>query len=319
MTPQSPDTNPAPSAPPTLAKATQTPAEITGAPPGTADARVEARDPTTRAPDHPVEADTDAAFVRLIDADELQSWILHEDEHVLAVCKPGDVVCHPSKPGPRSSLVGACREYTGLETLHLVARLDRETSGIVVMAKHRGAARTLQMALQERRVAKTYHALLTGEMAEALTVNQPLAKDLDSPVAAKVTVRRSRSAQSAQTHFQPLAVANGFTLAEVLPHTGRKHQIRAHAQWLGHTVVADKIYGPDDTLFLEFIEHGWTPRLAEALPMQRQALHCSRLHFAIEPPLSLTAALPEDMAAFCQQVMRIPALPSAVPPAKPAP
>ena len=73
---------------------------------------------------------------RLIDLEELRTWILFEDNDLLVVNKPGDVVCHPSKNGPWSSLVGACREYTGLETLHMPSRLDRETSGVVVLVKN---------------------------------------------------------------------------------------------------------------------------------------------------------------------------------------
>ncbi|MGE9293396.1 MAG: pseudouridine synthase, partial [Puniceicoccales bacterium] len=140
----------------------------------------------------------------LIDPEELKSWIVHEDEDVLVIDKPGWIVCHPSKNGPWSSLVGACRELTGLETLHLVARLDRETSGLVLIAKRPASARRLQMAFQERRVEKTYLAIMAGEMTEPVLVNQPLAKDLESQVAARVTVRKSRSAQKAVTQFEPL-------------------------------------------------------------------------------------------------------------------
>jgi len=82
--------------------------------------------------------------------------------------------------------------------------------------------------------------------------------------------------------------------------TGRKHQIRAHAQWLGHSLVGDKMYGPDARLFLEFIETGWTDALAARLFMSRQALHCAEIDLR---PAGLTqvfaAALPADMREFC--------------------
>src|SRR5580704_15287924 len=102
--------------------------------------------------------------VPLIDPADFRSWILHEDEHLLVVNKPGDVVCHPSKAGPWSSLVGAAREYLGLPTMHLVFRLDRETSGVVVLAKDAATASRLQVAMQKRRVGKSYLAVLTGEL-----------------------------------------------------------------------------------------------------------------------------------------------------------
>ncbi len=239
----------------------------------------------------------------LIDPAELRTWIVYEDEDVLVIDKPGWIVCHPSKNGPWSSLVGACRELTGLETLHLVARLDRETSGIVLIAKRPAAARRLQMAFQERRVEKSYLAIMGGELTESVSVNQPLAKDLESQVAARVTVRKSRSAQKARTHFEPLLSGGGYTLVRVKPETGRKHQIRAHAFWLGHPIAGDKIYGPDDTLFLEFITGGWTSRLAAALPMRRQALHAASLTFENGPQFRLPLAW--DMVQFAREIMGV--------------
>lgn len=248
------------------------------------------------------DAGPQGAQAPLIEAEQLRSWIVHEDGDVIVINKPGWVVCHPSKNGPWSSLVGACRELTGIETLHLIARLDRETSGIVILAKHRGAARRLQMAIERRAVAKAYLAILHGELKEKVTVKQPLAKDLESAIASKVTVRRSNSAKSATTHFIPLASAGGYTLVRVDLETGRKHQIRAHALWLGHPVAGDKVYGEDESLFLEFIEQGFTARLAAALPLERQALHCSRMAFTdVEGAPVYEAPLLEDMRALLER------------------
>jgi 23S rRNA pseudouridine1911/1915/1917 synthase len=141
---------------------------------------------------------------------------------------------------------------------------------------------------------------LTGELREAVTVDQPLGDDEAGPVFVKSMVRAD--GQVAVTHFEPMAAAGGFTLARVILETGRKHQIRAHAQWLGHSVVGDKIYGPDARLFLEFIATGWTPALAEKLLLPRQALHCAEidLQLAGEPQV-FRAPLPADLAAFCRE------------------
>lgn len=211
--------------------------------------------------------------VRMIAPEELRSWIVHEDEALLVVNKPGDVVCHPSKAGPWSSLVGAAREFCGLPVVHLVFRLDRETSGAVVLAKNPRAASRLQKAMQDRRVAKTYYAVLSGELRDDVTVDQPLGDDTASSVFVKSAV--VTGGRPAVTRFEPIGSAGGFTLARVTPQTGRKHQIRAHAQWLGHSLVGDKIYGPDSGLFLSFIDQGWTPDLAAQLLLPRQALHCA--------------------------------------------
>lgn len=235
---------------------------------------------------------------RLISEVELRSWILHEDDAVVVLNKPGDVVCHPSKAGPWSSLVGAVREGLGLANVHLVFRLDRETSGVVVIAKTPAAASRLQKAMQQRRVGKAYQAILTGELREEITVNQPLGDDSASPVYIKTTVRPDGAA--AITHFKPLIVRDGFTLARVVTETGRKHQIRAHAQWLGHSLVGDKIYGPDDRLYLEFIDHGWSEAMAAKLLLPRQALHCAEIDFTASGATQVfTAPLADDMRAFC--------------------
>jgi 23S rRNA pseudouridine1911/1915/1917 synthase len=236
--------------------------------------------------------------VRLIEKAELISWIIYEDDALLVVDKPGDVVCHPSKAGPWSSLVGATREYAGLETIHLIFRLDRETSGVVVLAKNPAMASRLQKAMQRRQVGKTYRAIVTGEVREIVRVDQPLGDDTASPVFLKSAV--VAGGQAAVTNFFPLAVNAGFTLMRIVTESGRKHQIRAHAQWLGHAVVGDKIYGPDARLYLEFIETGWTAALAAKLLLPRQALHCAEIDLRTAGlPHVFAAPMPEDLRAFC--------------------
>jgi 23S rRNA pseudouridine1911/1915/1917 synthase len=234
----------------------------------------------------------------MIDPAELASWVIHEDERLIVINKPGDVVCHPSKHGPWSSLVGAVREHLGLGTVHLVFRLDRETSGVVALAKDPRMASRLQTAMQDRKVGKAYVALLTGELAAAIRVDQPLGPDTASPVYMKSAV--CADGQPSATLFEPVSLGGGFTLARVTTETGRKHQIRAHAQWLGHSVVGDKIYGPDARLYLDFIDRGWTPELESVLLMPRQALHCARIDLhAAGLPVAFEAPLPADMADFC--------------------
>ncbi|MCB1105075.1 MAG: RNA pseudouridine synthase [Cephaloticoccus sp.] len=235
---------------------------------------------------------------RLITEAELRSWIVHEDDAVVVLNKPGDVVCHPSKAGPWSSLVGAVRVGLGLANVHLVFRLDRETSGVVVIAKTSAMASRLQKAMQQRRVGKAYQAILTGELREPVTVNQPLGDDTASPVFIKTTVRPD--GVLAVTHFIPVTTANGFTLARVVTETGRKHQIRAHAHWLGHPLIGDKIYGPDDRLYLEFIDTGWSESMAQKLLLPRQALHCAEIDLRTAGLDTVFGApLAEDMREFC--------------------
>ncbi|HTB61978.1 MAG TPA: RluA family pseudouridine synthase [Opitutales bacterium] len=241
----------------------------------------------------------------LIDAAQLRSWILYEDTNLLVLNKPGWVVCHPSKRGPWSSLVGALRESFSATALHLVTRLDRETSGVIVVARHPQAARRYQMAMQNRRVEKTYFALLEGEMSGEIEVNAPLMRDEKNPVAVmrRVATPEEAGAQTAQTRFTPIVSKNGYTLARVTPLTGRTHQIRVHAAHLGHAVVGDKLYGPDATLYLEFAQHGWTTRHAAMLPLPRQALHAARIRFFDEIPGDFAAPPTEDLIVFAREKM----------------
>ena len=250
---------------------------------------------------------------RIISADELESWIVYEDERLLVINKPGDVVCHPSKHGPWSSLVGATRTRSGLETIHLVFRLDRETSGVVVLAKDPKMASRLQTAMQDRRVGKSYVALLTGNLSEPVRVDQPLGTDTSSPVFMKSTV--TEDGQPSVSFFEPVSMAGGFTLVRVTTETGRKHQIRAHAQWLGHPIVGDKIYGPDARLYLDFIDRGWNPELESRLLLPRQALHCSRIDLRTTGmPFVFEAPLPVDLTGFLHRPWHRYRVPSAIPP-----
>lgn len=231
----------------------------------------------------------------LLDPDSFAPLILREDDDWIVLNKPGWMVCHPSKNGPWSSLVGAAREWTGLERLHLVSRLDRETSGLVILAKHRGVARPAQMALERRRVRKLYWALIEGVLEDDREVATYLTGDRESPVHVKMRTSETETRWRGETRFRPIASNGRRTLVEVEPVTGRKHQIRVHAAYLGHAVVGDKLYGPDETLYLEFIEKGWTPRQAELLGFPRQALHCARMTFDLEETkLVFSAPLPAD-------------------------
>jgi 23S rRNA pseudouridine1911/1915/1917 synthase len=243
----------------------------------------------------------------LVDPAEFPSWIVEEDDDLLVINKPGWLVCHPSKNGPFSSLVGVVREVTGASKLHLVARLDRETSGLILFAKRSAVARKFQMAVQNRTVEKTYLALLEGEMEAAQTVSAAIARRRGGPVIVKSEVSADRTAKDATTGFFPLLRRAGYTLCRIEPITGRKHQIRVHAEHLRFPIVGDKIYGPDETLYIEFIEHGWTQRLEAALPMRRQALHCFayNFHFSDGTHRRFTADLPADFRSFCDDSMGV--------------
>lgn len=236
----------------------------------------------------------------LVDLAELPRWVVERDADFIAFNKPGWLVCHPSKNGPRSSLVGAVREWLGGATIHLVSRLDRETSGIILIALNRDAASRSQKAVERRQVSKTYLAILEGELAEPTLVDAPLRPDTASRVSVKQCVGNGPDAQTAVSFFEPIFRGNDRTLARIEIYTGRKHQIRAHAQHIGHCVVGDKLYGHDERLYLDFCENGWTERHARELELPRQALHAARLVFK-SPEFQRTffAPLPSDLREYC--------------------
>lgn len=244
----------------------------------------------------------------LVDMAEFPKWIIYEDENFLALNKPGWLVCHPSKNGPLSSLVGAARVYLNAEVLHPISRLDRETSGVVIIAKNYESASRAQKAVSDKgAVRKSYIAFLEGKLEATVTISQPLADDKNSPVAIKTCCAVQKlSAKSAQTIFHPVSHSTcgdkDFTMCEVELLTGRKHQIRVHAKWFGHSVAGDKIYGPDETLYLDFIQKGFTREMAELLPIKRQALHASQMDFGdILPELKIRAPLPNDLLEFADK------------------
>jgi 23S rRNA pseudouridine1911/1915/1917 synthase len=234
-----------------------------------------------------------------ITPEEFASWIVSDSSDLAVLNKPGGVVCHPSKHGAWSSLAGAAREYFGLATIHMPFRLDRETSGVWLAVKNRELASELQTAVQQRLVRKTYLAILEGAFERAVTVDRPIGPDPESRVWTKRRVVEPPLGQPALTRFEPVEVAPRATLVRVIPATGRLHQIRVHAAWLGHPVVGDKVYGPDETLYLDFIERGPVGRVSQELPLPRQALHCESVEFAGGARWS--APLAEDLRAYWDQ------------------
>jgi 23S rRNA pseudouridine1911/1915/1917 synthase len=240
----------------------------------------------------------------LVTPDELETWIVAETEDLLVVNKRAHVVCHPSKHGPWSSLVGACREFCGSGRLHLVSRLDRETSGVVVLARNPTMASLLQKAMEAREAAKTYVAILEGIVERSFTMQSPIGPDTNSAfVARQWTVPDGKSAE---TRFEPLASGADYTVVRVTPVTGRRHQIRVHAAAAGHPIVGDKLYCQDASLMVEFIANGFTSELERRLLIDRQALHALEIEFPnVLPGERYRAEFPADLRRFCQDQMKV--------------
>ncbi len=215
----------------------------------------------------------------LITPEELCRWTMERTPDWLVVNKPAGVVCHPSKHGPWSSLVGAAREWLGEAVLHMPSRLDRETSGVMVLVRRRNLASAMQRAIQHGQARKTYMAILEGELRQAQDVDLPIGRAAGSHVFLKQGVRQD--GYPARTRFVPLEHRRGRTLARIEPETGRLHQIRVHAASIGHPVCGDKLYGPDEALFLEFLRLGLTEKHRRLLGAERQMLHAERIIFEL--------------------------------------
>ena len=236
--------------------------------------------------------------------------ILGETEHLLAVDKPAGLLVHPSKPdGPRT-LWDGLRDLLGYEIVNggqvsLINRLDRETSGIVLVAKTAAAARAAAMAMQEGRIRKRYLAIVWGWPADdVFTLDAPIVR-LGEVAASKIWLQRTvhPSGAASRTGFRVIArhklPAGRFALVEAQPFTGRTHQIRVHLSHSGNPVVGDKIYGPSEDCYLEFIESGWTPALQKKLLLDRHALHSAGLSIEWDgETLSWESGIPSDMAGL---------------------
>jgi len=229
--------------------------------------------------------------------------IIHEDNDLLVINKPAGLVCHPTKSGERSSLIGRVRLYLGAAPRpHLINRLDRETSGVTVVALNESAARALRRLWEARQVMKTYRAIVHGHVLnDHGLIDAPLGKDERSRVAIKDCVRADGF--SSQTEYTVLsrftrAVAGAedelpFTLVELCPVTGRKHQIRIHLAHIGHPVVGDKLYGGDEDLYLAFVQGRLTPEQQRQLILPCHALHAQAVRFEWQGEERLFRAGPE--------------------------
>ncbi len=219
----------------------------------------------------------------LLNAMEKLLDIIHEDAELLAINKPAGLVCHPSKDGPMSSLIGRIRLHLGEDSHpHLVNRLDRETSGVTVAAKTDDSARELRRLWEKREVEKEYLAIVHGHVrASQGIIDAPLGRDEASIVAIKDCVRAD-GYPSQTGYFVERTFTNSsgnFSLLRLKPRTGRKHQIRIHLAHIGHPIVGDKMYGGDENIYLSFAKRLLTEEQQRTLILPHQALHARSLRF----------------------------------------
>jgi 23S rRNA pseudouridine1911/1915/1917 synthase len=228
--------------------------------------------------------------------------IIYEDRELLVINKPAGLVCHPTKTDEYSSLISRVRLHLGKSSHpQLVNRLDRETSGVTIVAKSAVAARQLRKIWESREVEKQYLAIVHGDMQPDYgKIAASLGKDELSRVAVKDCVRTDGAA--ALTEFwvekrfrRPDLQPQSFSLVRIQLHTGRKHQIRIHLAHFGHPIVGDKLYGGDEDLYLALVEDRLTDEQRKRLILPNHALHAIRVRFDWNGTETIFEAQPEKI------------------------
>ena len=245
--------------------------------------------------------------------------VLHEDEDLLILNKPAGLVCHPTKTDRMSSLVGRIRLYLGAAAeFHLIHRLDRETSGVTVIAKRSDAAASLRRLWEQREVRKQYLAIVHEWPEETSgVIDLPLGRDTTSAVAIKDCV--TPTGNGSLTNWKVLdrfsRLEGRFALLLLEPVTGRKHQLRIHLSHVGHPIVGDKIYGADPHIYLRFVRGELSLEDAQQLLLSNQALHAVSISFRHAGRRRTFSAAPEP--AFLhflpeQSIRALPPLPASI-------
>lgn len=212
--------------------------------------------------------------------------ICYEDEDLLVINKPDHMPIHPSQRHHEDTLANAVCGYfqeKGIPyTFRCVNRLDRDTTGLVILARHMLSSAILNQAVKNREIRREYLAIAEGKVPECGTVSAPIGRKSGSSIERTVDFLWG---ETAVTHYRRLAYRDGLSLISLHLETGRTHQIRVHMSYLGHPLIGDFLYHPGSS----------------CAQIKRQALHSYRLQFT-HPitgiPMDFSAPLPADMAAF---------------------
>jgi len=231
-------------------------------------------------------------------AESIPLDIVYEDAGLIVIHKPAGMVVHPAAGHTSGTLVNALlahfpelRDVGEENRSGIVHRLDRDTSGLIIVAKTRAAHENLQRQFKSRSVAKVYVALVEGHLAPPQgLIDVPIGRDKQQRkrMAAILDGRPSRTAFKAVEFFDK--GGQHYTLVEVRPQTGRTHQIRVHLAWLKFPIVGDTVYGR---------------RRKTTLPLRRHFLHAQSLTFRLPSngqEVTFTAPLPSDLAAVLESL-----------------
>jgi 23S rRNA pseudouridine1911/1915/1917 synthase len=242
--------------------------------------------------------------------------VLYEDPHLLVIDKPPMIAVHPTARYHKNTVIKRLNAERPGEWLSLVHRLDRETSGILLLARSPEADRSFKRLLEERSIAhaggvadadgpdvkKTYLAITWGH-PEAALIDAPLELDGDNPLRVKMRLAARGSGLEAKTRVFVQERIGRYALVACELLTGRQHQIRVHLASVGCPVVGDKLYGPDERMLARAADGELDEKDLTLLELPRHALHAHRYelpHAMTGEPLSLSAPLAADLTAFWQ-------------------
>lgn len=229
----------------------------------------------------------------------MEPGIVYEHPHFLIVDKPAGWLVHPTRPDGSFTLIDWLRDHYPEEFLSLVSRLDRETSGLLLVARGKDHASLFGKMQQRREIHKSYLALVHGQPPESGLIDQPLDR-LGKHQPSRIYIRQAviPGTYPAQTDFKTLGTRNHpdigpISLVQASPKTGKLHQIRAHFEFLRHPVVNDKIYGKDDQYFIDYIDKD----AKKNFKIGRHCLHSSKLWFSYgSEQITQETGLPQDLA-----------------------
>lgn len=223
--------------------------------------------------------------------------VLYEDQYCLAVNKPYDITVHPTKKYLFQNVLSYLKEERPQTTFRLLHRLDKETSGVLLLSKDMKFHFPVAMQFERREIQKEYVALVHGKMEKDKgIIDLSIGKDKYSSVKMKKAV--TSDGKKSVTEFEVIKKNKHFTLVKLKPKTGRRHQLRVHLSHIGHPIVGDKLYGGDDGIFFAYLENRLTDEHKKHLRLERQALHARALHFfhpILNKKILVESPIPSDM------------------------